>query len=148
MSSSDWVLLLSIKFAFIHMLWTAFQYNLRLFICIEMNLAFVAYVTYVDSSIYVYYIYLQRLIYRQIIIWSIATMNVIIVLTLDFQWWFILSFFDIISTTTQTFLLLISSFLSLLLTSCSLHKAWTIRYKCIAMTCQISCINILCNILN
>ncbi len=85
LSSFDWVLLLSIKSAFIHMLWTASQYNLRLFICAEMNLAFVAYVAYVDSSIYVYYIYLQRLIYKQIIVWSVAIMNVIVVLTLDFQ---------------------------------------------------------------
>ncbi len=131
---SDWVLLLSIKSVFIHMLWTAFQYNLHLFICAEINLAFVAYVAYVDSSIYVYYIYLQRLIYRQIIVWSVAIMNVIVVLTLDFQRWLVLSFFDIISTTAQTLLLLISSFLSLLLTSRSLHKAQIIRYKCIAVT--------------
>jgi len=133
LSSSDWVLLLLIKSAFVHMLWTAFRYNLRLFICTEINLAFVAYVAYVDSSIYVYYIYLQRLIYRQIIVWSVTTMNVIVVLTLDFQRWLILSFFNIISTTAQTFLLLISSFLSLLLTSWNLHKAQTIYYKCIAM---------------
>jgi len=133
LSSSDWVLLLLIKSAFVHMLWTAFRYNLRLFICAEINLAFVAYVAYVDSSIYVYYIYLQRLIYRQIIVWSVTTMNVIVVLTLDFQRWLILSFFNIISTTAQTFLLLISSFLSLLLTSWNLHKAQIIHYKCIAM---------------
>ncbi len=43
-------------------------------------------IAYVDSFIYVYYIYLQRLIYKQIIVWSVAIMNVIIVLTLNFQW--------------------------------------------------------------
>jgi hypothetical protein len=65
-----------------------------------------------------------------------------------FQWWFILSCLDFISATAQIFLLLTFSFSLLILISCSLHKAWTIRYECIAMTCQTLCINILCNILN
>jgi hypothetical protein len=65
-----------------------------------------------------------------------------------FQWWFILSCLNFISATVQTLLLLTFSFSLLILTSCSLHKVWTICYECIIMTCQTSCINIFYNILN